>query len=156
MKLRKCLILVMLFAVLSASAGCADQSEVPSPERLQVANPMKHVESVSEMEDLLDFSVPVLDKPVEKYIVLVINGYPETGRIYYQDGSVFGMKYGQGDISGIYGGIPEKETEISGMKVSFFTFEDYRYAIWETDGFSFSLTGAEQLETEVEMIIKMR
>lgn len=146
------MILLVLFAMLT---GCAEQSNQPSPERLQVVNPMMKVSSAQEMASYLDFAVPVLDKPVDEYIVLVIDGYPDVGRIYYQDGSVFSMKYGEGDISGIYGGVPEKEETIRDVPVSFFTFEESGYAIWEMDGFTFCLTGAEQLETEVEAIIGM-
>ena len=126
---------------------------VPNPNLLQVANPMMEVDSVEEMESYLDFEVPVLNKEVSKYVVLVIGGYPEVGRIYYEDGSVFSMKYGSGDISGIYGGTLDVVVEMKEIEVTFYVCDSTRYAIWEGDGFTYSLTGTESLEEEIETII---
>ncbi len=126
---------------------------VPNPNLLQVANPMMEVDSVEEMESYLDFEVPVLNKEVSKYVVLVIGGYPEVGRIYYEDGSVFSMKYGSGDISGIYGGTLDVVVEMKEIEVTFYVCDSTRYAIWEDDGFTYSLTGTESLEEEIETII---
>ena len=87
------------------------RGDAPNPDRVQIASPILGVESVEEMERTLDFPVPVLDKAVDAYIVLVIDGYPESARIQYADQTTFNMKYGSGDISGIYGGTLEKEEE---------------------------------------------
>lgn len=145
-----CLSLLMAGSLLS---GCGTKNDVPDPERVQVFNPMMAVSSVEEMESYLDFSVPVLDKEVESYIVLVIDGYPTMGRIYYADGSVFSIQYGTGDISGIYGGTLEDTQPIEGVNVSYYTYETTRYALWETGGFTYSLTGGVTLEEEVTTLI---
>lgn len=67
-------------------------------------NPIITVTSVAEMETYLDFHVPVLDKEVKSYSVIVADNYPTTGQVSYEDGSKFRIQYGSGDISGIYGG----------------------------------------------------
>ena len=130
-----------------------EKAEAPQPERVQVVNPMKTVNSAEEMEQYLDFSVPVLEKEVASYIVLVIDGYPEIGRIRYSDESIFNKKFGSGDISGIYGGTLEKTEETDGVTVSYYNYDTTRYAIWEEDGFTYSLTGGENLEDEVSRLL---
>ena len=140
-------------------AGCGSvenqgETKAPKPELVKVVNPLMTVSSVGEMEKYLDFSVPVLDKEVESYIVLVIDGYPEIGRIRYADEAVFNKKYGSGDISGIYGGTLEKTEELDGVTVSFYTYDTTRYALWEQDGFTHSLTGGDNLEDEVKSLLK--
>ena len=140
-------------------AGCGsmpnqEKPEAPQPELVQVVNPLMTVSSVEEMEKYLDFSVPVLEKEAESYIVLVIDGYPQNGRIRYADGSTFNMKYGSGDVSGIYGGTLEKTEEMDGVMVSYYTYDTTRYALWEQDGFTHSLTGGENLEEEVKSLLK--
>ena len=143
-----CLCLVLL-------AGCAEkQAEAPNTGFVQMGNPLVEVASVQEMEAKLGYSVPVLDKAVETYIVLVVNGTAQQGRIRYADGTSFDMKQGSGDVSGIYGGVVEKTETISGVSVSFMTYEQTHYAIWEKDGFSYSLTGGENLAGEVAALIK--
>lgn len=129
-------------------------ADVPKPESLQVVNPLMKVDSVAEMEKYLDFSIPVLEKEAETYLVLVFDGYPQSGRIRYTDGAVFNVKYGTGDISGIYGGVSEKEEKIEGVTVSFFNYNDIRYAIWENEDFTYSLTGGEKLEEEISELLK--
>lgn len=129
------------------------RGDAPNPDRVQIASPILEVESVEEMERTLDFPVPVLDKAVDAYIVLVIDGYPESARIQYADQTTFNMKYGSGDISGIYGGTLEKEEEIGGVTVSFCRYGEIRYAIWEKGGFTYSLSGGEDLEEDVASLI---
>ena len=90
---------------------------------------------------------------MDAYIVLVVNGTAQQGRIRYADGASFDMKQGTGDVSGIYGGVTESTETISGVAVSFLRYEDTRYAIWEKDGFTFSLTGGETLAQEVAALI---
>lgn len=132
----------------------------PNPEYVQIPNPILEVSSVEEMEKYLDFDVLVLDKEVKAYNVLVIDGYPRSARIEYADNSTFNMEYGTGDISGIYGGTLDKEETINGVKVSFYhyysevTSEDLKYALWETDGFTYSLSGADNLEDEIQYLTK--
>lgn len=148
---RMLLILAALCLVLAGCAGNRDPS--PSPAALQQANPILEVESREEMEQYLDFSVPLLEKEAEKYIVLVIDGYPRLGRVCYADGGEFRIQYGSGDISGIYGGQEEKTQTIGGVQVTFLVYEEIRYALWEMNGFTCCLTGAEMLEAEVEALI---
>ena len=143
-----CLVIVSAFIL----GGC--ESDKPNPEFVQVVNPLMQVNSVEEMEEYLDFSVPVLDKEVENYIVLVIDGYPTQARIRYHDGGSFDMKHGSGDVSGIYGGSLVKEENINGTKVSFMNYEDINYAIWEKDGFTYSLSGNDDLNESVKALIK--
>lgn len=128
-------------------------AESPNPDPVQIANPIMEVSSVDEMEQYLDFDVPLLEKEAETYIVLIVDGYPEVGRIRYTDGSLFSIKYGSGDISGIYGGKLETVAEVDSIEVTYYTFDSIRYAIWESNGFTYSLTGTGNLEEDVEMVI---
>ena len=140
-------------------AGCGSvenqgEAKAPKPELVKVVNPLMTVSSVEEMEQYLDFSVPALEKEAEAYIVLVIDGYPQNGRIRYADGNTFNMKYGSGDVSGIYGGTLEKTEDVGTVTVSYYTYDTTRYALWEQDGFTHSLTGGENLEEEVKSLLK--
>ena len=134
-------------------------SSKPNPEQVQLPNPLLEVDSLEEMEEYLDFKVPVLNKDVETYIVLVIDDYPKIGRIEYADGSTFNMEYGSEDVSGIYGGELDKQIVIDDIQVNFYRYiddnqQEVNYAIWEKNGFSYSLTGGEELEEEVSYLIK--
>ena len=132
----------------------------PQPKLVQVANPLMEVNSVDEMEKYLDFKIPTLNKEVEVYIVIVDeNNYPKTARIEYKDGSTFNMEYGSKDVSGILGGTLEKTEEINKADVKFYTYTDdgsieVEYAIWEKDGFSYSLSNSANLQSEVESLTK--
>ena len=152
-----CVVLASVFAFTH------QRGNQPHPEQVQTPNPLVEVESVSEMEGYLDFKVPVLDKDVEAYIVLVDDSYPTLGRIMYADGSVFNMEYGTGDISGIYGGELVKTETVGKMEVSFFTYTgvegvEISYATWEQDGFTYSLSGEnttlEQLRSDIQALMK--
>ena len=145
------IVLAVLCLILTGCGG--EKLSVPSPERVRVVNPMMQVESLAEMEGYLDYAVPVLEKEVEKFIVLVIDGYPQIGRVVYADGGEFRIRYGTGDISGIYGGTEEKTEEIQGVTVTFLIYDQIRYAIWEKAGFTCCLMGGESLETEVASLI---
>lgn len=131
-----------------------NEETVPNPQQLQVTNPLMVVESLEDMEQYLDYDVAVLDKEVDKYIVLVINSLPQVGRIMYADGSIYNVQYGGDDISGIYGGELAKEEEISGITVSYYSYGELNYAIWKTGNFAHSLTGGSNLESEVKELIK--
>ena len=150
-----------LCMVLIATSMLGDLSTTkPNPEAVQIASPILEVSSAEEMSEYLDFDVPVLDKAVKAYIVLVIDGYPRSARIEYADNSTFNMEYGTGDISGIYGGTFDREETINGVTVDFYhyyseaTNEDFSYALWEKDGFTYSLTGTEQIEEEIQNLTK--
>lgn len=150
--MRKTMIVLAVLCLMLTGCG-GGSSSAPSPERVQAVNPMMQVESLARMEEYLDFSVPVLDKEVEKFIVLVIDGYPQMGRVCYADGGEFRIQYGTGDISGIYGGTEKKTEEIQGVTVTFLVYDQIRYAIWEKDGFACCLMGGESLEKEVAELI---
>lgn len=146
--------LCLVFGIGAFKSGMFQISLEPNPELVQVVNPILEVESKEEMEKYLDFTIDTLNKPINSYVVLVIDGYPTSGRITYQDGSVYNKQWGTGDISGIYGGKLKSIEEIKGVKVSFYEYEDTFYAIWENNGFTNSLTGGEELKIEVETLIK--
>ena len=147
--------LLLCFGICAALlTGCSSGSpDRPDPAPVQVVNPMVEVSSVVKMEEMLDFSIPMLDKDVETYIVLVYDSYPQMGRVYYADGSLFSIKYGQEDVSGIYGGILDSSETLNGVQVDFYHYESTRYARWEKDGFSCSLTGDESLSDDVAQLI---
>ncbi|MGN0159800.1 MAG: hypothetical protein ACI4AQ_00245 [Lachnospiraceae bacterium] len=151
-----CLCMVVLGTTLFGNFSTSN----PNPEYVQVVSPILEVSSAEEMSEYLDFDVPVLDKAVKAYIVMVIDGYPRSARIEYADNSTFNMEYGTGDISGIHGGTFDREETINGVKISFYhyysevTNEDFRYALWETDGFTYSLTGTDHIEEEIQYLTK--
>lgn len=126
----------------------------PDPDLVQIPNPIITVTSVEEMENYLDFDVPVLDKKVASYSVLLEDSYPTMGQIDYADGSEFRMQYGQGDISGIHGGTLEESRNIDGVKVEYYKYENTAYAIWEQNGFTFSYVYTTDGSIEVESIIQ--
>ena len=126
----------------------------PDPDFVQIPNPVLSVASAEEMEAYLDFDVPVLDKEVGGYFVLVEEGYPTMGQIDYADGSAFRMQYGSGDISGIHGGTFEKSEEIAGVRVEYYSYNEISYAIWEQNGFTFSYEYTDNGSAEVEAIIQ--
>lgn len=128
---------------------------VPSPSLVQVANPIITVGSAAEMEEYLDFPVPVLDKEVASYSVFVSDGYPTMGQVDYADGSQFRIQYGSGDISGIYGGTLTGTANIDGAEVQYYDYNGTAYAIWEQDGFSFSYVYSDNGAADVETIIRL-
>ncbi len=129
-----------------------DDIITPNPQYAQVGNPLMEVDSLQEMEKHLDFDITALDKKAIGYTVIVNGGFPEIGRIHYADGSLFSVKYGTGDISGIYGGTLEKQEDTNGIAVSYMRYEDTRYALWERDGFTYALTEGTDLEADVEVL----
>ena len=151
--------LCIVFASVFFSFG----SSKPHPEMVQIPNPLLEVSSLDEMEQYLDFKVPVLNKEIASYIVLVEDNYPTMARITYADGSTFNKQYGSGDISGIYGGDYAKTENVKNVEVDFYTYtaEDgtiASYAVWENDGFAYSLANEnatfEQLSADIQTLMK--
>lgn len=138
--------------------GHYSKQSVPNPGQLQIPNPIISVTSIEEMEKRLDFKIPILDKNVENYSVLIEDGKPSIGQVDYMDGSEFRIRYGSGDISGIYGGALVESREIDGVKVDFFRFSDAEfdiaYAIWEQNDFTFSYIYLDENETELKTFIQ--
>ncbi len=131
--------------------------KTPNPNTVQIANPIIEVNSAEEMKDYLDFSVPILEKQVETYSVIVADDYPSTGQIYYTDGSEYRIQYGSGDISGIYDGVLADTKKVGDAEVSYYTFDGVdskvTYAIWEEDGYTFSYVYTADGESEVQTLI---
>ena len=122
----------------------------PDPAPVEVTNPIITVDTVEEMEEYLDFPVPVLDKETAALSVLVVQGYPVMGQVEYADGSLYRVQYGSEDVSGIYGGETVETRDMTGVQVECRTFEGSSYAVWTDEGFSFSYTGD---VNEVETLI---
>lgn len=146
-----CLYLMLVGGVMFLQNG---SSTIPNPDPVQIPNPIIEVTTVDEMEQYLDFYVPVLDKEIESYSVLVKDSYPTIGQIDYVDGSTFRMQYGSGDISGIYGGTLEESKEVDGVEVSYYQYAETTYAIWEQNGFTFSYVYVADNDADVEALIQ--
>ncbi len=130
----------------------------PNPQMVQVANPLIEVSSAEEMKGYLDFTVPVLDKEVQNYIVIVMDNYPSIGQIDYADGSEYRIQYGSGDISGIYGGIVTDTRQVEQVEVTYYTFDnvgtEVTYATWEQGGYTFSYIYTGDGENEIQQLIE--
>lgn len=125
---------------------------------VQIPNPLQEFDSLEEMEEYLGYKVPTLDKEIAAYIV-IDDEDAKLARIEYSDGSTFSMADGSGDISGIYGGSFKSSQTISGVEVNFYQYTDVdnvtiNYALWETDGFTYSyeslLIDSDDIQTLIE------
>ena len=130
----------------------------PNPQMVQVTNPLIEVTSAEEMKEYLDFTVPVLDKAVQNYIVIVMDNYPSIGQIDYADGSEYRIQYGSGDISGIYGGVVTDTRHVEQVEVTYYTFDnvgtEVTYATWEQEGYTFSYVYTADGENEIQQLIE--
>lgn len=149
---------IFLIIAVAAVVGCGykyidSTRNKPEPSQVSLTNPLITVYSVPEMEELLDFSIPILAKDVAAYTVIVIDNYPTLGRINYAGGITFNVMYGSQDVSGIHGGEVERTEEINGVTITYMKYDATRYAIWEKDGFSYSITGDESLESDVWVLV---
>lgn len=151
--MKKIICVLMVIVIFLGLMGCGKQAQPEENGFMQMGNPLVEVASAAEMEKQLGYAVPLLNKEAEVYIVLVVGGVANQGRIHYTDGSCFNIQKGSGDISGIYGGTEEKTETLGGVSVTFLTFEGTRYAIWEQSGFTYSLTGGQTLEKDVAALI---
>ena len=146
-----CLCLMLVAGVTSLQRG---SSTIPDPEKVQVPNPIIEAATLEEMERYLDFDVPVLDKEIKLYSVYIEDDDPAMGQITYADGSEFRIRYGSGDISGIFGSTLEGSKEINGIKVEYYKYKEITYAIWEQSGFTFSYVYTNDGDTDVEALIR--
>lgn len=149
---------VCVMLVIGAVAVLNGATRKPNPKMVQVANPIIEVSSAAEMSEYLDFSVPVRQKDVETYSVIVTDNYPTIGQIDYADGSEYRIQYGSGDISGIYGGVLADTRDVGNVKVSYYTClsddSEVTYAIWEEGGYTFSYVYTGDGRDEVRTLIE--
>lgn len=133
----------------------------------KIVNPITEVESVSEIEKIIDLSVPVLDKEVDSYIV--INDTNENtfsitsestsennkiGRILYSDNSVFSIGR-KNNVSGMFGGSLIKTITINNIKVELYDLEGVKYAEWNNKDiyYSYTANSEENIEEVLEHLI---
>lgn len=128
-------------------------SSIPDPKKVEIPNPIIEVETVEEMEQYLDFEVPVLDKEVKSYSVYVEDEYPTMGQIDYADGSELRIKYGTGDISGVYGSTVEQTKKINDVDVDFYKNDQTQYAVWDQNSFTFSYIYNKNADADIESLI---
>lgn len=126
-----CVVLVGLFT----------NNSLNKDSREKISNPLTEVKSIAEMKKYLGFDVPIIaNKKVKSYIVIGDDhsNYAYHGRIIYEDESEFEIEKGNKDISGIYGAEKEKEQLINNINVTILTTNETRYAIWTSNGYSYS------------------
>lgn len=126
---------IMLFGVLFLLN--TDQWE--NRNLTQIANPLTEVKNAEEMTNYLGYEVPIiLDKEVDKYIVIGHGHYANHARVIYKDNSVFNMEKGILDPSGIYGASLVSKETIGGVKVTINKYENTMYATWTYKNYSYS------------------
>ena len=131
--------------------GCSNNKNVDD-NNVTISNPIIEVNSKEELEDIVGYSVPLLDKEVENFYVIKDIKHV---RIYYKDDSVFEMAKGNDDISGIYGGILEKEEKINNINVKSYTYNIINYIIWTSNRYSYSYMDNKELNVnEVKELVR--
>ena len=121
----------------------------------EIANPIMEVESFEKLQSYFNTTIPKLDKKVDSYIAIGINGYAGHARIRYSDGTSFEMDLTSEDASGISGGILIKEEKINGITVKFYNYDGINYTNWTKNKISYSYqnNGGEINETELEELL---
>lgn len=120
---------------------------------IEIPSPITEVSTLAEMEEMLEFSVPIIQsKTVSQYIVLNNDGTYYLGRIIYTDNSEFSIAKSSEDISGIYGSTLLKEITINNINVNIYTMENIKYATWTYNDFSYSYTIGDT--DDLEIIVK--
>lgn len=131
--------------------------ETPGSEVVLCPTPILEMTSQAQMEEYLDFQVPVLEKAVAGYLVYVSQETSAMACVNYEDGSQFRMEQGTGDISGIHGGSLTGEKTVDAVTVSYYTYQDLdgtvSYALWEHRGFTCSYVFPEEIPGEIETLI---
>lgn len=133
---------IAVLAIVVTNVGIISQKKGNTDTTLsslvEISNPLTEVNSASEMKSYLGFDVPMLDKEVDSYIVIGDGKYADHARVIYKDGTRLEMEKGTGDVSGIYRASKEKEETIANVKVTFYNYENIKYANWTKDGFTYS------------------
>lgn len=127
-----------------------------SEKLMRIENPITEVKGLNEMKKYLGFDVPSLNKSVKKYYVIGDTDYAMHARIIYYDDTQFEMEKGITDVSGIFGGVLEKEEVIEGINVKYYSYEDTKYIIWSNNDYSYSYSDYDSLDNdEVLSLIKL-
>ena len=148
----------MMFAAIAMFIGGSKQQDsTKKAKRLEIPNPLTEVKSLSEMNKYLGYTIPVMNKKVEKYIVIGEGKYATHARIIYEDQSEFDMEKGSDDVSGIYGASIIEEKEIKKVKVTFHKKDETRYVTYTTDMYSYSYSkeGNDITTKEVEELLEI-
>ena len=148
----------MMFAAIAMFIGGGKQQDsTKKAKRLEIPNPLTEVKSLSEMNKYLGYTIPVMNKKVEKYIVIGEGKYATHARIIYEDQSEFDMEKGSDDVSGIYGASIIEEKEIKKIKVTFHKKDETRYITYTTDMYSYSYSkeGNDITTKEVEELLEI-
>lgn len=148
---------MMVAAIAMFIGGSKQKSTKEKSTRLEIPNPLTEVKTISEMNQYLGFTIPVMDKKVEKYIVIGEGKYATHARIIYQDQTEFDMEKGKADVSGIYGGEIIEEKEINKVKVKFNKKDETRYVTYTTDMYSYSYSkeNADITDEEVKELLEI-
>ena len=126
----------------------ASQGEAGGEVGAMVGNGMVEVVSLEELSKSIGFSVPeVKNIPFEVTSTVYTNGWNEFAQIEYQGESqdeavLFRKAKGTDDISGDYNTYSDvKEIIVNDMNVTLKgESESYSLAIWQQDGFTYSLS----------------
>ena len=123
---------------------------------IHIENPITEVKGLNEMKNYLGYDVPSLKKSVKKYYVIGDTDFAMHARIVYYDDTQFDMERGITDVIGIFGGVFEKEEEIEGIMVKYYSYEDTKYIIWSNNDFSYSYSDYDYLDNdEVITFVKL-
>lgn len=116
---------------------------------VKAVSPITEVSSADEMKKYLGFDFPVLtEKSPDKYLIYSFNGEAQKGCVRYGDGSELSAAHGTGDISGIFGAKLTGSKTTDGISVYYYSMDNYNYAIWKHNGFSYCYIAAED-ETDL-------
>lgn len=126
------------------------QNEAGGQAGAMIGNGMVEVDSLEELSQALGFSVPEINNiPFEVTNTVYTNGWNEFAQVEYQGGSqteaeevLFRKARGTDDISGDYNTYADiKEVTVNDTTVTMKGENGtYRLAIWQQDGFVYSLS----------------
>ena len=105
-------------------------------EIFKVVNPVTELKDENELEAKVGLKPILLDKEIEKYLLINTDKYP-IGEVVYVDESVYRVSKTNLDISGVYGGKKIDESKDT-INVEYFTMEDKNYATWRNGEYSYA------------------